>query len=226
MFYRCLLGYQPVAQDANYPGDRHGRRGGLFLISITALVSGLLGFAGGSLFSTYHPDPSLKTVILHEPGVNIREIYTGIDTTFTYNRTFGADPEVDTATLDAWNSIVPRTSATLLIPIGRVKNAANEIQRSSWTGHGSIPTAQRPVLHTVRRAPAALPCKLSLAPRHHAIIPRTDLDLVVPAPVPLQDPASRHQWWRRHSIGSRQTLLRLPAAELDVRRGYDLGAYR
>lgn len=127
MFYRYLRGYRPVTQGATYPSDRHGRRSGLFVISITALVSGLLGFAGGSLFSTYHTNPALKTVILHQPGVNIREIYTGIDTTFTYNRTFGADPEVDTATLAAWNSIVPRTSATLLTLIGRIKKAANEI---------------------------------------------------------------------------------------------------
>lgn len=114
MFYGQRREYNPVAQDALHLGDCHGRRSGLLFVSITALVSGLLGFAGGSLFSTSHSDRSLNTIILHEPGVNIREIYTGIDTTFTYNRTFGADPEVDTATLEAWNSMVPRTSATLL----------------------------------------------------------------------------------------------------------------
>lgn len=191
MLYGRRREYHPVAQDATNSSDRHVRPSGLLFVSIIALVSGLLGFTGGLLFSASHPDRFINTMILHEPGVNIREIYTGIDTTFTYNRTFGADPEVDTATLDAWDSVVPRTFATLLVPIGQIENTVNKFQRFSWTGYSSIPASQRPVLHTVRRAPAALPRKCLSTRHHHAKFTGTKSDPVVPSPVPLHDPASR-----------------------------------
>jgi hypothetical protein len=108
-----LRGYHPVAQEVTCRRDRHSRWNGRLLTSIVALVSGTLGYAAGSSFFTSHSGPSANVTILHEPGMDIKEIHTGIATTFTYNRTFGADPRVGTATLEAWDSLVPRKSANL-----------------------------------------------------------------------------------------------------------------
>ncbi|KAF3767315.1 hypothetical protein M406DRAFT_355532 [Cryphonectria parasitica EP155] len=84
---------------------------------MTALLSGFLGFTAGSFFSIFpKPDSDVKTLILQQPGVNIKEVFTSIHTTFTYNRTFGADPEVDTATAEAWDSIVPLGQGTVQFP--------------------------------------------------------------------------------------------------------------
>lgn len=102
-----MRGYLPVAQGSTQPPALRVKNHYMGFISVVTLLSFVLGMIIGSMFST----GSYKTApgaMLQQPGMNVQVALSTLDTTFTYNRSFGADPQIDGSTTEAWDSIVPR----------------------------------------------------------------------------------------------------------------------
>lgn len=93
-----------------------------FLLIFLVATSALLGAVGGryqlahkrcpqSSYSNRKPPNFLKSPILMYTTLSLAEIPLSTqEQVFTYNRTFGADPQVNKQTIAAWDSIVPRES--------------------------------------------------------------------------------------------------------------------
>ncbi|CAJ2504616.1 Uu.00g120100.m01.CDS01 [Anthostomella pinea] len=121
--YRRMLGYSPIPSDTGDIGPSPQRSmmtriSGMLVPVAVITLSFILGIAIGA---NSVKDASVPGVYPHvmpgsesgpSPDISIQTI----NLTFTYNRTFGADPHDNVATEEAWQSIVPLGQGSVRFP--------------------------------------------------------------------------------------------------------------
>ncbi|KAI8951413.1 hypothetical protein F4801DRAFT_589638 [Xylaria longipes] len=114
-----------------------------FLFPFVVVLSFCAGITIGAV--ALRPIPSCTTQTSPqpnpEPAPNGSPAFNHVELTFSYNRTFGADPSENDLTNDAWDSIVPMGQGTIRLSDGFYTLSVMHQLHCLWSIHQSFYTA-------------------------------------------------------------------------------------
>lgn len=192
--FRQKRGYQPIPIHRETPGSYGGANSTnktcrLLVLPAIAILSCVLGFVIGTTASATACSRG-SSAFLQPTKLDI--VIPTITTTFKYNRTFSEDPWNNSATEEAWESIVPGMCSLM---------SSNTCSRESTGTDGGL-VGQGSV-----RYPAAMPQVYTLSVVHqlHCLVRSTE-------PVSLSCPDSRGSMIRYRTTPERLHPLRIGLA--------------
>ena len=145
------FGYSPIPDDMEFPQTkslsiRIACACRQLLLPLIAVLSVCIGVIIGA--TVLNPSPSCKNQMIHHPASGqpfVEDMaFRFLTRTFSYNRTFGADPREDNLTNDAWESIVPGG-----IPMLHSSYFLYNANMKVLVGQGSVRLSGSPQVYTL-----------------------------------------------------------------------------